>query len=408
MADQAQAATEGKTDAAGSTDAPEEVKEHKAEGSLVVVKVMELLNNPHRSDEVYEWNPEKLEGLKETYLVDGFQSTFETTNDKLGRDYLSGGGHHRKYALQLLIKEGKAHLVRGLFKDADGDWCIKVVRKKYTKDEMLRNFMIENADQWGKDTNQNIYMMTFQVKSFLETMLAKATDAADFVAMVNSPYPLKMDDRSFTRAKNAGVSASAIRQFLGENTWSLAPIQMAVQLINEEGEAGDALREIAKKVPSIAMAYKVRNLMTEVEEDGTKIRSAKADIVAAEKIIESQGYNYHDLRDIDEFGKKQKEAGVELSPLEVIREFTAQKKDELKAEKDAAKKDKAEPASKTVGGEAEQFVEAIKHALMASRLGKDKVSKAQVVQAESIFKDLAVEIKYMKDRFGAGNKKKKG
>lgn len=381
------------------------IKEHKAEGSLIAVKVLELLNNIHRSDETSQWIPEKIQGLKETYLVDGFQSTFEVCVDKLGRVALAGGGHHRKKALQELIEAGEAEKVRGLFKDAEGNWCIKVVKKNYTKDEMLRNYVIENADAWSKDTDQNVYMMTVQVKSFLETLLGKATDAADFVTMVKSPNPLKMDDRAFTRAKNAGVSASSIRQFLGEHTWSLAPIQMACQLIGEEGEAGEALREIAKKLPSVAMTYKIRNLMTEVE-DGEKIRSSKADIVAAEKIIETQGYNYHDLRDIDAFKKEKEEAGTELSPIEAIREFTAMKKDELKAEKDAKKGAATEPASKAVGGEAEAFVESMKHALMSARTGKDKVSKAQFVQAESLFKDLAVELKAMKARFGGNTKKK--
>jgi hypothetical protein len=386
------------------------IKEHKAEGSLVAVNVMELSNNIHRSDETSQWIPEKIQGLKETYLVDGFQSTFEVCQDKLGRVSLAGGGHHRKKALQELVEAGEAEKVRGLFKDAEGNWCIKVVKKNYTKDEMLRNYVIENADAWAKDTDQNVYMMTVQVKSFLETLLGKATDAADFVTMVNSPNPLKMDDRSFTRAKNSGVSASSIRQFLGEHTWSLAPIQMACQLISEPGDAGVALREIAKKLPSVAMAYKVRNMMTEVEKDEdsgeeVKVRSSKADIVAAEKIIETQGYNYHDLRDIDAFKKEQEDAGTELSPLEAIREFTSMKKDELKADKDA-KKTKTEPVSKTKGEEAEQFVEAMKHALMSARLGKTKVSKAQYVQAESLFKDLATELKEMRARFGGNGKKK--
>ena len=382
------------------------IKEHKAEGSLIAVKVLELLNNIHRSDETSQWIPEKIQGLKETYLIDGFQSTFEVCVDKLGRVSLAGGGHHRKKALQELIEAGEAEKVRGLFKDDTGSWCIKVVKKNYTKDEMLRNYVIENADAWSKDTDQNVYMMTVQVKSFLETLLGKATDAADFVSMVKSPNPLKMDDRAFTRAKNSGVSASSIRQFLGEHTWSLAPIQMACQLIGEEGEAGEALREIAKKLPSVAMTYKIRNMMTEVE-DGEKIRSSKADIVAAEKIIETQGYNYHDLRDIDAFKKEKEDAGAELSPLEAIREFTAMKKDEIKAEKDAKKGTTTEPASKAVGGEAEQFVEAMKHALMSARLGKDKVSKAQFTQSEGIFKDLAVELKAMKARFGGNGKSKK-
>lgn len=395
----------GATGAAATTAVEEvvdEVAPHKPEGSLVPVKVLSLFNNPHRSDEVFVWQEDKILGLQETYLVDGFQSTFEVSADKLARVCLAGGGHHRTEALRRLIKDGKGALVRGLFQDADGDWCIKVVKKNYNNDQMLRNFMIENADQWGKDADQNVYLMTLQIRNFLDKMLENSTDVDDFIGMVQSAHPLQMDERAYTRSKNAGhVSATTISQYLGEHTWSRVSITKAIKIIDEPGAEGDTLRELAKKLPSIAMAYQFRNLMTDVEEDGEKVRASVDDMKRAEKIIDNFGLNRKDLEDID---KLKKEKG--LPAIEAITEFTNLKKEELKAEKDAKKGAAKEPVQKDAPAPAEHFVESMKHALNSAKLAKGDVSKAQFIQAQSLFKDLAAELQVMANRFGGGDTKK--
>ena len=385
---------EGATETTTAVEPVDEPAPHKAEGSLATIKVKDLHNNPHRSDEVFVWQEEKILGLQETFLVDGFQSTYEVSADKLGRVCLAGGGHHRTEALRRLIADGKGALVRGLFQDKDEDWCIKVVKKNYNNDQMLRNFMIENADQWGKDADTNVYLMTLQIRNFLDKMLENSTDVADFVDMVQSPYPLQMDERAYTRSKNAGhVSATTISQYLGENTWSRVSITKAIKIIDEPGEEGDLIREMAKKLPSIAMAYQFRNLMTD-EEDGEKIRSSADDMKRAEKIIDTFGLNRKDLEDID---KLKKEKG--LPAIDAITEFTQMKKEELKAEKDA-KKSPTEPVQKKDQAPAEVFMEAMKHARNAAILAVDDVSKAQFNQAKTIFKDLAGTMQKISERFG--------
>lgn len=378
-----------------------EVKEHKAEGSMATVKAMQLLNNYHRSDTAFEWLPDKVQALKDLYKVDGFQSTFEVILDKQGRYRLAGGGHHRKKALQELIEAEEGHLVRGLFKDPDGDWCIKVVKKSYTKAECLRNFVIENADAWHIDSDQNVYMQTVQIKAVLDGIMQESDNLEEFLEKIpNSATPIQMDERSFTRAKNAGVGAKTIQQYVG--AWSHSRIQMAVQLINETGEAGEKLRELAKSLPSITMAYKFRNLMTDTDpEDGAKVRSSAADMNKAEKIIEREAYTRKDLEDIDTF-KKEKE----LSPLDAIEQFGTLKKEERKAAKTpGTPKDPAQTVTKVAPAEA--FMESLKHTLNTLKLGVDDLSKAQFTQAKDIFKDVAGLLKEVEARFGGNGKGKK-
>ncbi len=221
-----------------------DAKEHKAEGTMATVKIMGIQNNYHRSDDAFEWLPDKIQALKDVYKVDGFQSTFEVVLDKQGRYRLAGGGHHRVKALKELIEANEINLVRGAFKDGDGDWAIKVVKKSYTKAQMLRNFVIENADSWNVDSDQNVYMQTVQIKAVLDGVLQESKDVDDFIEKLpNSANPIMMDARAYTRAKNNGVGAKTIQQYIG--AWSHSRIQMAVQLINEEGEAGNKLRELA-------------------------------------------------------------------------------------------------------------------------------------------------------------------
>ena len=368
----------------------ETTKEYKPEGTLATVIVNEIMNNPHRSDDAFEWLPDKIQALKDVYKVDGFQSTFEVVVDKQGRVCLAGGGHHRVKALKDLVEANEAGTVRGIF-EKDGDWCIKVVKKNYTKDQMLRNFVIENADSWNVDSDQNVYMQTVQIKAVLDGILQASKTVEEFIEnLPNSATPIQMDSRAYTRAKNNGVGAKTIQQYIG--AWSHSRIQMAVQLINEPGEEGKKLQELAKSLPSITMAYKFRNLMTDTE-DGEKIRSSKQDMDKAEKLIEKQGFNRKDLEEIDKF-KQEKE----LSPLEAIEGFTAK----LKAEKEEAKTSTPppKPAAKDAVKPAEEFMTAIKHCRNTAILAKNDLSKAQFKQAKDIFRDIAGTMKEVEKRFG--------
>lgn len=362
----------------------------KPEGSLATVKVTELHNNPHRPDAVFVWNDEKIEGLIESYLVDGFQSTFEVTTDKWNNIFLAGGGHHRTEAIRRAIDRGKAGQIRGLFQDDDNNWCVKVVKKKYTKEQMLRNFMIENADAWGKDSQQNVCMMTMQIKDYLDNLLLASEDLEAFVATVKSPYPLQMDERAYTRAKNNGTGASIIQQYLGENTWSRPAIQMAVQLLYQEGEEGKKLREMAESLPSVTMAYKFKSLMTE-EVEGEKMLSSAADQTKAEKLIKREALSRQDLEDAD---KIKKEKGI--SPLEALDALVTQKKEAKEAEKGDKKTTEAAPSAAAVKIP-EAALEALKMARNQIRLlsvdKKESWSKAQFNQAKDLFKEVAADLK---------------
>ena len=385
------------TDKKELTDA---VETRKAEGSLGAYPVAMIGNNPHRPDEVFVWNEEKLLGLKETYLVDGFQSTFEITSDKWDNVFLAGGGHHRMESLRRVIAEGLGGSVRGLFKNDKGEWCVKVVKKKYTPDQMLRNFMIENADAWNKDSQQNICMMVLQVKDYLDRLMADSADVDEFVEAVKSPYPLKMDERAYTRAKNSGIGASTLVQYLGENTWSRQAIDFAIKVLYEEGPEGEKLKELAEKLPNITMAYKFKRLMVQ-EVDGEKVLSSADDQAKAEKVITKESLSRTDLEKAD---KIKQEKG--LSPLDALNEVVAEKKGDKVAAKEANKTVK--PEEKKVKP-SEEALEALKRAFNAAKIlvaSDDSFSKAQLTQAKDVFKDLAALLKKM-DTATNGKKTKK-
>ncbi len=377
------------------------IRERKPEGSLVATPVEDILNNPYRDDNVFMWMEDKIKGLKESYLVDGILATFEVTQDKWGKIYLAGGGHHRIEAARRLIKEGLADRIRGLFKNDEGKWCIKVVKKKYTKEQMLNMFMRENADMWGKDEQQNICMMTMQIKNHLDSILARTKNVEDFIAEVKSPYRLKMDDKAFTRTKNSGAGASLIVQYLGENTWSRPAIQMAIQLMNEDGPEGEKLRELAEKLPNITTAYKFKSLMVQ-EVDGEKVLSSAQDQDKAAKIIERESLSRND---IEKANKLKEEKG--LDPLTALNQYVGDKKAELKVEKDAKKKPTSDTTTQAPS-EAEQALQAITSARnflrMATTAGN--VSKSQYKSMENLVKDIVKDMTELKKKFGGNSKKK--
>ena len=368
------------------TDAPE-VKPHNPEGSLTVVPVLELNNNPNRPDEIFKWNEEKILGLMETYLVDGFQSTFEVTDDKWGAFYLAGGGHHRTEALRRMVNEGNGAKVRGLFLKND-KWCIKAVKKKYTAEQMMRNFMIENADAWGKDNQQNVCMMVKQIKDYLDKILVGSADVEKFIESVKSPYPLKMDKRAFTRLKNAGeVGASVIVQYLGPNTWSRQAIDAAIKVLYEDGPEGEKLRELAQKLPNVTTALSLKKLMVTENEEGEKMLAAAEDQEKAFKLVEKNALSRADIEAADKIKKEQ-----DMTPLAALDAVLEQKKAEVK--KDAPKA--AERPSQKKTQPAEDAMEAMKRCLNTLNILKGDESdwsKAQVKEAKSLFKDIATAMK---------------
>lgn len=389
----------------------EKIEAHKAEGSMVVVPVLELNNNPRRSDDVFKWNENKISALVQSYIVDGFQSTFEVTLDKWLKAFLSGGGHHRTESLRRIIRgeiEGVTpEMIRGLFKQEfkeDGKvvekWCIKVVKKKYTDEQMMRNFLLENAEAWGKDDNQNKAMMIVQVEAYLTGLMNDSKDVDDFIEKVKSPYPLKTDDRAFTRAKNAGrVSAQVISEYLGVDAFPRTTVQQWLSVMTEGGEA---MRELAEKLPNVSMAYRVQNFMTDQEEDGTKVRASDDDVKKAAKIIEKESLS---RTDIDKANKIKAEKGV--SPLDALAEVVDNKKDELKAKKEASKKSSSTPERKEMEPP-EATLDALKRTCSTLNVMVNKDhnwSKAQLKEALSLFNTAAERIKVIQERTAKGKKK---
>lgn len=366
----------------------QEVKGHKAEGTLASFPINIVNNNPHRPNEVFKWNEEKLKGLIESFYGSGFWSNVEVTKDKWGNIYISGGGHHRVEALRRLIADDEAEKIRGLFQNDDGEWCAKFIVKKYSKEEMLKMFMLENADAWGKDSQQNICMMTIQVKDYLDQQLKASDDVDDFIEKVNSPYPLKMDERAYTRAKNNGIGASTMVQFLGENTWSRQAIDFAIKVLYEEGEEGEKLKELAEKLPNVVMAYKFKRLMT-TEIDGDKVLSSADDQEKAEKLIKREALTRADLEKADKL-----KAQSDLTPLAALNLVVEEKKGEKKAETAKAKDGKADTGKKTKP--AEEALTALKATrgwlkMMISE--KDSWNKAQKATATDLLKEIAGDMK---------------
>lgn len=368
-----------------------EVKDRKPEGTLATLAVKDILNNPHRPNELFVWNEEKLLGLKESMLTEGFWSNVEVTADKWGAVYIAGGGHHRIETLRRLIEEGLADKIRGLFKVED-EWCVKVVKKKYSPEQMLKMFMLENADAWGTDNEQNVCMMVEQVKNYLDGILASCDDHEEFIELVKSPHPLQVDERSFSRLKNQGyVGASTLHQYVGENTWSRQSIQEGLSVISQKGPAGDKLRELAKKLPNVAMANRFRLLMTE-ELEGEKVLSAADDQAKAGKIIEREALSRADLEKANKIKKDQ-----DMSPLAALNEVVKEKVEAKKAETSEAAAGKTKPDQKKVKPAELAFI-ALKNlntALNAMTKAEDSWSKSQKTQAKKVLREIADSMKIL-------------
>lgn len=369
---------------------------HKAEGTMISVPVKDIMNNIHRPNAVFQWNEDKILGLQESMLSEGIWTNVEVVMDQWNAVNIAGGGHHRVEAVRRIISDGVPEKVRGLFLNDDEEWCMKVIKKKYTKDQMLKMFMLENADAWGKDNQQNICMMTVQVKDHLDRKLQQSATVEEFIAMVHSPYPLKMDERAYTRARNNGVGASTMVQFLGENTWSRQAIDFAIKVLYEPGKEGEKLKELAEKLPSVVMAYKFKRLMTQ-EQDGEKVLSSVDDQEKAEKLIQKASLSRNDLEKADKLKSEQ-----DLSPLAALNIVVEQKKDEKTK---AAGTTTPAPAKKK-----EKPAEAALVALKSSRgwvkmmiADEDHWSAAQFAQAKELFKDIAGDLKKLEKTAGKGD-----
>ena len=184
---------------------------------MVTVALSAIGSNPFRNEASYVYDQEKIAALKESISDTSFWENLLARKTKAG-DIELAYGHHRLQALLQLVEDGLEDYAE-----------IRInVRPEtqLTNERMLKIFAQENKDDWGENP-QNLCMTVLQLQAHLEGLLSASKTKDDFFKKVGDSGDLKMDDRSFTRAKNQGVGASLIASFLG-STWSRQTIHDAL------------------------------------------------------------------------------------------------------------------------------------------------------------------------------------
>jgi hypothetical protein len=291
------------------------------------VKIADIQSNPFRTDEAYRYNQEKIEALKESFTNTSYWENLLARKTKTGAIQLAYG-HHRLEALRQLVDEGK---------DEYKEIKLNIrPESQLSNERMLMILVQENKDDW-RDVPENFCMSLLQVRAHLHNILNSCKDVGEFVARVAKSAPaIKMNAKSFSRAKNNGIGASTIAQFLGE-TWSRQMIQEGLQLI-EAGEQSEELRKLAETLPNVTLANRFAKLMTkevagkgksktvELFEDDVKNKAAK-------KVL-TNNLNRADVEAAITITKKQDKP----DPLAALDEVVKGKKEALKAAAEQAKK----------------------------------------------------------------------
>jgi len=181
------------------------------------VELKEIEDNPFREKSAYVYDNGKIDELAESMADTSYWENMLARKTKDGRIQLAYG-HHRLMALKKLVEEGMLR-----YKE------IKLnVRpeRELTDERMLKIFVQENKDTWG-EIPQNLCMSVLQLQAHLTGILDASKDKDEFIKRIGDAGALKIDDRAFTRAKNTGVGATMISQFLGD-TWSRQTISDAL------------------------------------------------------------------------------------------------------------------------------------------------------------------------------------
>ena len=304
---------------------------------FLTVKLVEIESNPFRNEESYTYDQPKIESLKESIADTSFWENLLARKTKEGVIQLAYG-HHRLQALMQLVEEGFDEFTE-----------IKInVRPatQLTNERMLKIFAQENKDDWGENPS-NLCMTVLQLQAHLEGLLSASKDKDAFFKMVGDAGSLKMDDRSFTRAKNNGVGASLIASFLGD-TWSRQTIQDALQVIEKDEETFN----LAQKLPSVTLANRFQKLVTKAEtksKDGKTVEMFDED---TQRKVQDKILKNNLTRSEVEAAIKLKNASDEPDPIKAINEVVEAKKAKLKAAKEAADAEKPapkEPVDKVLG-----------------------------------------------------------
>lgn len=282
--------------------------------SFKTIKLSELKDNPHRDPNAYVYNEEKILSLMESIGDTSFWENLLARQTKTG-DVELAYGHHRKQALIRLNEE-----LGGVYDE------IKInVRpeSQLSHEMMLKIFAQENKDEWGEDP-RNLCMTVLQIRAHLENLLNASATKDDFMKKIGSAGALRMDDRSFTRMKNAGIGASTIAQFLGD-TWARQTIQDAMALIESDEET----LKLAQNLPNVTLANRFQRLIT--KDKATKeMFDDKVKQKVASKILD-HNLSRAEVEDALKITAKQEEK----DPVKAIEEVIEKKKAGIKAIKEA-------------------------------------------------------------------------
>lgn len=286
------------------------------------VKLDELNDNPHRDPNAYVYNETKILSLMESIGDTSFWENLLARQTKDGRIELAYG-HHRKQALIKLVAEGLTQYEE-----------IKInVRRdtELTNEMMLKIFAQENKDEWGEDP-RNLCMTVLQIRAHLENLLNASATKDDFMKKIGSAGALRMDDRSFTRMKNAGIGASTIAQFLGD-TWSRQTIQDAMALIESDEETF----KLAQNLPNVTLANRFQKLVTK-DKANKEMFEDKVQQKVASKILENN-LTRAEVEDALKITENQ----AEKDPVKAIEEVVEKKKAAAKKVKEEAAADRPAP-----------------------------------------------------------------
>ena len=290
----------------------------------VELKLIE--DNPFREKSAYIYDDGKIDELAESMADTSYWENMLARKTKAGNIQLAYG-HHRLQALKKLVGEGLVQYK-----------TIKLnVRpeKELTNERMLKIFVQENKDTWG-EIPQNLCMSVLQLQAHLTGVLDASKDKDEFLKRIGDVGALKVDDRAFTRAKNEGVGATMISQFLGD-TWSRQTISDALQVINND----EATFKLAQNLPSVTLANRFQKLVT------LHPKTKKKDAIMAEEEIQRKVQDQilkHGLTRAEvEQAIKMSKVTSEPDPLGAITSVIDKKKNLAKAEREAAAELKPAP-----------------------------------------------------------------
>ena len=283
------------------------------------VELSVIKHNPYREPSAYVFSEEKIDSLAESMADTSYWENMLARKLKDGTIELAYG-HHRLMALLKLFKEGMTQYK-----------TIKLnVRseRELTNERMLKIFVQENKDTWG-ELPQNLCMSVLQLQAHLTGILQASKDKDEFLKKVGDSGALKMDDRSFTRAKNEGVGATMISDFLGD-TWSRQTIHEALQVIDSD----EATFNLAQNLPNVTLANRFKKLVT--LEAKTKKSEGKMADESVQRKVQDQILKHNLTRSDVEEAIKLSKAGDSPDPEAAIKVIVEKKKVAAKAAKDAA------------------------------------------------------------------------